>query len=399
MKTDYDVVVIGAGVIGTMTAKTLAEQGRHTLLLERRQLAHKAGSSHGLNRIVRVTDYHPDYVRMNRLALRKWEALQDAAGETLLVRTGNLEIGEDAQAYADALEAAGEAYEWLAPEDARARWPGLRLGDDERMFVQEDGGVCLADRTVRAAARLAIHAGAELREDTEVERVADHDTFAEVVTPGRTIRSSVVVVTAGAWAGNLLSAAGIDLPLVPSLEQVSYYRLEDPSGLPTVIDYTVDDAVDHYAVPHPSEVGHFKLALDHAGPVADPGSAVVRPGSRAHGAGGGVGAKPVPLIRSDGGAGNVPLYEHTRQRLRVGSNRVDRRGLRLQRARLQGEPDGGRRPGRPGDGPGRRGAAESLPQFTAVPATQGESLRFERGGPRHGQDRFHVRGRIHRHAA
>ena len=200
MKTNYDVVVIGAGVIGTMTAKALAERGRQTLILERYQLGHKGGSSHGLSRIVRVTDYHPDYVRLNRLAMRGWQELQEAAGETLLVRTGNLEVGEGARIYADALDAAGERYEWLAPDAARERWPSLRLRADEPMFVQEDGGVCLADRTVRAAARLATKAGAELREGTRVERISDHDTFAEVVIEGETIRAPVVVVTAGAWA-------------------------------------------------------------------------------------------------------------------------------------------------------------------------------------------------------
>jgi sarcosine oxidase len=62
----------------------------------------------------------------------------------------------------------------------------------------------------------------------------------------------------------------MDLPLVPTLEQVSYFRLEAPSPLPTIIDYTVDEAIDHYAVPHPTEVGSFKLALDHAGAIVDP---------------------------------------------------------------------------------------------------------------------------------
>src|SRR4029077_15290768 len=94
MKTDYDVVVIGAGVIGALTAKALAERGRQTLVLERYQRGHKGGSSHGLSRIVRVTDYHPDYVRLNRLAMRGWQELEEAAGETLFVRTGNLEVGE-----------------------------------------------------------------------------------------------------------------------------------------------------------------------------------------------------------------------------------------------------------------------------------------------------------------
>ena len=270
MKTNYDVVVVGAGVIGTMTAKALAERGRHTLILERYQLGHKGGSSHGLSRIVRVTDYHPDYVRLNRLAMRGWQELQEAAGETLLVRTGNLEVGEGARIYADALDAAGERYGWLAPDAARERWPSLRLRADEPMFVQEDGGVCLADRTVRAAASLATKAGAELREGTRVERISNHDTFAEVVIEGETIRAPVVVVTAGAWAKSLLADAGLDLPLVPTLEQVSYYRLDTPSPLPTIIDYTIDGAIDHYAVPHPTEMGSFKLGLDHAGPIVDP---------------------------------------------------------------------------------------------------------------------------------
>ena len=270
MKTNYDVVVIGAGVIGTMTAKALAERGRETLILERYHLGHKGGSSHGLSRIVRVTDYHPDYVRLNRLAMRGWLELQESAGETLLVRTGNLEVGEGARVYAEALDAAGERYGWIAPDAAQERWPSLRLRADEPMFVQEDGGVCLADRTVRAAASLATKAGAELREGTRVERISNHDTFAEVVIEGETIRTPVVVVTAGAWARSLLAGAGLDLALVPTLEQVSYYRLDTPSPLPTIIDYTIDGAIDHYAVPHPTEIGSFKVGLDHAGPIVDP---------------------------------------------------------------------------------------------------------------------------------
>jgi sarcosine oxidase len=198
VRTDVDALVIGAGVIGVMTARALAERGRQTLVLERFQLGHKGGSSHGLSRIVRVTDYHPDYVRINRLAMRGWQELQEAAGETLLVRTGNLEIGEGAQVYADALEAAGERFQWLAPGAARERWPSLLLRDDERMFVQEDGGVCLADRTVRATARLASEAGAELREGSRpVGAVSPASALtlrrmarAPTVCPGRLRRGS-----------------------------------------------------------------------------------------------------------------------------------------------------------------------------------------------------------------
>ena len=184
---DFDAIVIGAGVIGTATALALADRGRHTLVLERSQLAHKGGSSHGLNRIVRLTDFHPEYVRLNRLAMRAWEELEDAAGEQLLVRTGNLEVGPGVQTYADALTAAGERFDWLTAGDARERWPGLRFEDGEAIFVQEEGGVCFADRTVRAQARVAIERGAELREDTAAERVALTSNGVEVEADGRTL--------------------------------------------------------------------------------------------------------------------------------------------------------------------------------------------------------------------
>ena len=378
VKTQYDVVVIGAGVIGTMTAKALAERGQQTLILERFQLGHKGGSSHGLSRIVRVTDYHPDYVRINRLAMRAWEELQDAAGETLLVRTGNLEIGEGAQIYADALDAAGERFAWLDPGEASERWPALRLRADERMFVQEDGGVCLADRTVRAAARLAVEAGAELREGTRVERVRDHDTFAEVVVEGETIRSSVVVVTAGAWARNLLADAGVDLPLVPTLEQVSYYKLEAPSPLPTIIDYTVDEAIDHYAVPHPTEVGSFKTRVGSRGPGRRSGHTFVRSRRRALGARGGLGPQSIRLLDSHGSARDLSLHEHAGQRLRPGSHRVDRHRLGVQRARVQGEPGGRHDLGGPRDGRRLNGPARPIPRLPARAPTSASS---ERAGP------------------
>ncbi|HTG46993.1 MAG TPA: FAD-dependent oxidoreductase [Actinomycetota bacterium] len=267
---NYDAIVIGAGVIGTATALALTDRGRRTLILERATPAHRGGSSHGLNRIVRLTDYHPDYVRLNRLAMRAWEELEDAAGERLLVRTGNLEVGPGAQVYADALTAAGETFTWLSADEARERWPGLRFADEEPIFVQEEGGVCFADRTVRAQVRLAVERGAELLEGTTAERLAVAGDGVELGAGDRTVRAPVLVVAAGAWAGPLLASIGIDLPLTPTLEQVSYVRLADPSPLPTVIDYTEDPAVDHYAVPDPAVVGGLKLALDHAGPVVDP---------------------------------------------------------------------------------------------------------------------------------
>jgi sarcosine oxidase len=265
----FDVIVIGAGAMGTSAARWLARRGRATLLLERFEVGHARGSSGGPTRIFRLTYEHPDDVRMARRALDEWRALETEAGEPLLVTTGGLDLGRAGRPSAEALEAAGVPFEYLSAGAIRERWPGLRPNPESEAFLQEDGGVCFAERTVRAQARLAAEAGATVREGTKVERIVATGTGAEVVTGGETFAAPIVVVTAGPWAAGLLASAGLDLPLVPSLEQVTYFALDEPGPLPTVIDWDVDPPRTPYTVPNPEEPGRFKVALHMSGPAVD----------------------------------------------------------------------------------------------------------------------------------
>jgi sarcosine oxidase len=269
MAETYDAIVVGGGAMGTAAARTLAQRGRQTLLLERFDIAHARGSSGGPTRIFRLTYDHPDYVRMARLALDAWHELEDAADERLLIATAGLDIGPDGRSSAAALEAAGEPFEYLAPGAVTERWPAVRVAPDEEVFVQEDGGVIMSERTVRAQARLAAAAGVTILERAPVERIEATGIDATVHTAADTYRAPIVVVTAGPWAGPLLGTAGVDLPLVPSLEQVTYFELEAPSPLPTVIDWTVTPPSTPYTVPNPEEPGAFKIAFHMSGPSVD----------------------------------------------------------------------------------------------------------------------------------
>ncbi len=270
MTQDYDVIVVGAGVMGTSAARWLAKRGRGTLLLDRFELGDARASSAGPTRIFRLTYHHPDYVRMARRALDEWRDLEAEAGEPLLVTTAGLDIGPEGRSSAEALEAAGVPFAYLSVEAIRERWPALRLETGTEAFVQEDGGVCMADRTVRAQARVAAGLGATVLERVRVERIVATGTGAEVHADAGMYRAPVVVVTAGPWAGDLLRTAGIDLPLVPSFEQVTYFALDDPAAIPTLIDWTVDPPRTPYTVPNPEEPSHFKVALHLSGPDVDP---------------------------------------------------------------------------------------------------------------------------------
>src|SRR3954468_7896828 len=269
MAESYDAILVGGGAIGTAAARTLAQRGRHTLLLERFDIAHARGSSGGPTRIFRLTYDHPEYVRMARLALDAWHELEDAADERLLITTAGLDIGPEGRSSATALEAAGEPFAYLAPDAVRERWPAVRVDADDEVFVQEDAGVIMSERTVRAQARLAAAAGVTILERTPVERIEATGIEATVHTAADTYRAPIVVVTAGPWAAPLLRTAGLDLPLVPSLEQVTYFELADASPLPTVIDWTVTPPSTPYTVPNPEDPGAFKIAFHMSGPSVD----------------------------------------------------------------------------------------------------------------------------------
>ena len=284
MSEAFDAIVVGGGVMGTAAAHELAARGRNTLLLERFTFGHSRGSSGGPTRIFRFTYEHPDYVRMAGPALDAWRELEDASGEALLYTTGGIDIGEGSRRSADALEAAAAPFAWLTPGETMERWAGLVIAPATPVLVQEDGGVCMAERTVRAQARLAVGAGATVLEQTVVEAILpDGDGGVEVrTTRGDSYRAPVTVVTAGPWAGPLLRASGVDIPLVPSFEQVTYSRLAgEPHPFPTITDWTGVSTLSlesdgdgssnlPYALPNPEEPGSIKMALDRSGPDVDP---------------------------------------------------------------------------------------------------------------------------------
>lgn len=53
--TDAEVIVIGAGVMGLATARSLAQAGRDVLVLEQFAVGNERGSSHGTSRIFRIS--------------------------------------------------------------------------------------------------------------------------------------------------------------------------------------------------------------------------------------------------------------------------------------------------------------------------------------------------------
>ncbi len=262
-----DVVVVGAGAMGSATAWWLARRGRSVVLLEQFAKGHGRGSSHGGTRIFRFGYPDPAYVRMAQEALPLWRELEDDAGRTLLETTGALDHGDPAliRQTADAMAASGAAHEHLAPAVAEERWPGMRF--DRSVLFHPDGGRCLADATVAALQERAAHHGADVRFEVgpvQIERRADG---IEARSPGGDIwYAPVAVVTAGAWLSKVVGSSVPLPPLRVTREQVQHFApLDAAVEWPSFIHHREPWV---YGLLTPGE--GMKVAAHHVGPEVDP---------------------------------------------------------------------------------------------------------------------------------
>ena len=258
----YDVVVVGAGIMGSATAWWLARSGARTLLLERFRVGHDRGSSHGSSRIFRLSYPDPGYVGMAQESLELWRHTEAEAGDELLVTTGGLDLGPGIEANHAALTECGARSKMMLATELARRFPFLR--HDGPGLWQPDSGVLMADRAWAAFQTLARGHGAELREEAVVDGVEQSQDGAVVHTASDSFACSACVVTAGAWARELLAPAGIALDTRATRETISYFSYEGPPP-PTVAEWV---SPLRYALPAP---GLGLKAGEHlAGPTADP---------------------------------------------------------------------------------------------------------------------------------
>ncbi len=104
----HDVIVVGVGGMGSAAVWHLARRGLRVLGLERFDIPHAMGSSHGVSRIIRLPYYeHPAYVPLLHRAYALWREIEAASGAQLLVTTGSIDAGpEDGALFQGALASA-----------------------------------------------------------------------------------------------------------------------------------------------------------------------------------------------------------------------------------------------------------------------------------------------------
>jgi sarcosine oxidase len=221
-----DIIVIGTGGVGSAALCRLARRGVRVLGIDRFPGGHDRGSSHGHSRIIRLAYFeHPDYVPLLRRTYELWAELERLQGESLLLRTGLLEVGAPTGPTIRGVLAAARQHrlvvEELSPAECRRRFPGFVVPEASAAVFEAEAGVLRVERCVLAHLEQARRSGATTVFGESVLGWSASAGGVEVTTDKNVYRAAGLVIAAGPWAGQLLGS--LDIPLTVRRKHLHWY--------------------------------------------------------------------------------------------------------------------------------------------------------------------------------
>jgi monomeric sarcosine oxidase len=147
-----------------------------------------------------------------------WVALEEETGQKILHRVGGLELAVPGHGHAerarDNARQHGVAFEWLDAAELMRRWPVYRVSEDWAAGFGPDSGFLDVEQGLRALATQARSLGVEIREHEAVQSWGATDAGAWVETAQGRYSADRLIVTTGAWAGQVLADLGLPLTVL-----------------------------------------------------------------------------------------------------------------------------------------------------------------------------------------
>ena len=211
MSRSPEVLVVGLGAMGSMSALELVRRGAKVTGFDRFTPPHQQGSSHGESRIFRTAYFeHPAYVPLAQRAYELWRTLEIELGRELLVMTGSLMLGKETSPVVQGSWRAGQdsglEVEFLRAPELGQRFPGMRPEASEVGVWEAKGGWINPEEAVRAALDRAQELGARLHYQTPVLEWGETSAGVFVETPLGRSEGEILILTSGPFMGEILPA-------------------------------------------------------------------------------------------------------------------------------------------------------------------------------------------------
>ena len=275
----YDIIIIGAGVMGAAAACEVAREGVSVALIDQAALPNPRAASIDHSKVFRFAYPDPLYARMAVDALELWQRIEADAGTPLLTQTGLLMTGHTEPSIEtetlQVLQSLDLDVERLTGHEAARRFPQFN-GDAFPYAVFDPSGAILhAERIVNTLILLARQRGVEIIEGDRVVSIDRGEKSSVTITraSGSAIECGRAMVASGPWTLKLIpDLAGV---LNTTRQEVIYFEPRPPTmprasrfdarSFPIFMD--LDSGFYGFPVHHQ---GAMKIANHTKGEPADP---------------------------------------------------------------------------------------------------------------------------------
>lgn len=242
-----DVVIVGAGIVGSSIAYHLTEAGCGKVLVIERETRQGLGSTGKSMGGVRAQFATEANIRMSLYSIPFFARFEDETGTPSGYKPhGYLFVANSAR-HLDYLCANHErqvalglrGVQMLGPDDVRRILPQLRPDDIAGGSFCETDGFVDPHSVMMGFMSRALERGAELLRGVEVTGVTvEASRVAGVETTQGPVFTRTVVNAAGPWARALATSAGVDLPIQPLRRML--VPTEPFAGLPERLPMVID---------------------------------------------------------------------------------------------------------------------------------------------------------------
>jgi sarcosine oxidase len=269
---NYDVIVLGVGVMGSAACYQLARRGIRAIGIEQFHLAHDMGSSHGRTRVIRKAYFEDErYVPLLQATYDEWREIEAASEEKLMHLVGCLNVGPaDHESIRGARHSAEKhklSFEVLDKSEMAGRWPGLDPSERDVGIFEQEAGYLLPEQSTLAMARLAESKGCRIVADQHVLEWSANDSGVTVKTQRGAYSAAKLIITAGPWLPGIVADLGIPLRVE---RQVQLWfspikpELFTPDRFPAFIHFVANRG--YYGIPS-ANPPWIKVARHHGGVI------------------------------------------------------------------------------------------------------------------------------------
>jgi len=272
-----DVIVVGVGGMGSAACRSLSQAGARVIGIERFNLVHALGSSHGETRVIRKAYYeHPDYVPLLRRSYELWKEIESQETSPLYRETGIVYFGASgSRLLSGVLNSANEhdlLVNRLSMQERKkfGQWfQEERFGD---ALFEPEAGFLKVEACVQAQIRQAQAHGAKIFDSETVLDWNATPQGVEVKTDRARYSAKTLVFTSGAWMGELLGE--LKLPLRILRKALCWIKAPagfDEEHAPCYLCETEDGIFYGFPSLSSEASGLMKLAQHSGGePASDP---------------------------------------------------------------------------------------------------------------------------------